>query len=331
MAAPVSTAFRTPVPTAFIPGASSRSPATTEAKTTFDFLEIGTKHSDGPSILGDIVWLRADSVPRPWIEDGFPGPTPRYEYDLAYIYDGLGPGLEVFPTGDGYLALGSGEGNWGRVSYEASGRAVDLTSDYWIPLAESWTLTPSFEWVQTAPPGSFGDSAFISAQPMSVAGQGERIVIIGATSPAFDPLAEIDALGWPAIAELASEPAAWTTTDLASWTQIDADFATPEAHTKLTSVSASPDGWVIAGIRWKRNGPDGSEWVAWLSPDGVEWEEVDLRSAIEAPWCATEDNRPCSRLYATAIDGAIVMYTWQWRFRGRDRSSWEMWIGVLPG
>ena len=327
-AAPVSTAFRSVTPTSFVPGGPASSP-TTLPTAGFDYLQIATAAAETTSTLGDVVWLKGDTVPLPWIEDGFPGPSLRYEYDLAYVYEGLDDGYEVFPVGGEFVALGSSAGFGGAISLERSGRSVDVDFDAYVPVREVWTRPPEQSWTRVSA-SAFDAGTLVAAHPLSIGYRDGLYVVVGGTVEDAGVLETPSRFfGMRFGAEFDLAPAAWASTDLQTWIPLSVEFAEPGTHTKLTSVSVSQHGWVIAGIRWTEDGPNGSEWVGWASPDGVGWEPLPFAEVFGDPWCTTRDNDPCTKIYATMFEDAIVVYTWQWRWTGFNRSTWDMWIGVL--
>jgi hypothetical protein len=134
---------------------------------------------------------------------------------------------------------------------------------------------------------------------------------------------------------MSATPAAWVSDDLHNWTRLPVEFAAEGMHTRLTSVAAGEQGWVIFGVRASQESPMTAEWAGWVSPDGIEWEPLPINDVFLEPGCKPTSSEFCNRVKATITDDAIVAYTHSWDLPNwlLVDTRWNLMIGVFdtPG
>jgi hypothetical protein len=108
-----------------------------------------------------------------------------------------------------------------------------------------------------------------------------------------------------------ADPAAWVSDDLSEWIPILADFSKDGFDTRLNSVVAGELGWIIFGVRASQEKPRITEWVAWVSNDGIDWEELSMAGLYDTP-CEPNRSGHCGMIKAHMMDDGIVAYAWTW-------------------
>ena len=309
----------------------------------FDYWLLGDPVVTLDSPLGTLTWIRAGGVPLQWLNDGFPRPGPVLSQALLEAFVEA-PGFDVFPSDVGYLGIGpSGDPDGLRGStefinnpYRLRGLAEDedphqvvelhqthlrlregITieqyyegrwwgqgiSEWLLPLDEVWYSADGQNWEMKTATG-FEPDAFMASQHYSVAERDGRWIVIGWIAAGEDD-------NRPA----SGTPAAWTSEDLGTWTRVPIDFARPDRITRLTSVAAGNQGWVIFGIHSTDEIPRQGEWAAWASPDGLEWEPLPIEDFFDPPDCGDNPISDCS-VNSIFTDDALVAYVtgggWPW-------------------
>jgi hypothetical protein len=188
-------------------------------------------------------------------------------------------------------------------------------------MREVWFSADGESWNKRA--DTFPDtSAVVAAEPWSVAERDGRWVVIGATGVGEDAdpgLIPWDERTWnekywgskSLIFARAAAPTAWVSDDLSEWIPILADLGRDGMDTRLTSVVAGEAGWVIFGVRASQERPRITEWVAWASIDGIDWEELSMAGVYDIP-CEPSIHEHCGMIKADLVGDAIVAYAWTW-------------------
>ena len=310
----------------------------------FDYWSLGDPAATLDSPLGTLTWIRADGIPLQRLDDGFPRPgSPAVPEALLEAFV-QAPGFDVFGSEVGYLGIGPagdpdglrGSTRFIQSDYRLRGlteeedpyQVVELQQTrvrlregiaveqwyegrWWgqgisawrLPLDEVWYSADGQTWELKTDTG-FEPGATMESQPYSVAEHDGRWIVIG-------EIAGSEADNRPA----AGIPAAWTSDDLVTWTRVPIDFTKPDRITRLTSVAAGDQGWVIFGIHSTEEIPRQGEWAAWASADGLEWEPLPVEDIFDPAECGDNPVGDC-QINPVFTDDALVTYVtgggWPW-------------------
>lgn len=332
----------------------STSPSTTSTTSVYESL--GEEVAVSESVLGTVTWRRASSIPAQLLLSGdLPGPTHHWEYDWLGRYENAykvtGSCFEIYEEAAGYLGLGPCPLEWAPWApaddpYRESSRAWGFPwaghpqYPVWIWMTDVWFSPDGESWENTTK--SFPDAtAVVAAEPWSVTERGGRWVVIGATGvgenadpgriPWEERTYEQKYYGNPWLwVPRSAEPAAWVSDDLSDWSPVAADFATEGMDTRLSSVVAGDSGWMIFGVRSSQEKPRITEWAAWVSVDGITWEELSMGGVYDTP-CEPSIYEHCGMIKAHMLEDAIVAYAWTWPLHEGYmlQPGWRLLVGTF--
>jgi hypothetical protein len=361
--APSLAATVAPSPTTIPTPGETAPPVDAAPDVPFGYAEEGTPAGTLESVLGNLSWYTLDRVSYEWIEAGVPGPYGRQpDRDFWQTWNDAHSGLEVFEIDVGYLGLGStanpdeprimlgyrdnlfrvrgvetregveqwdmergvggmefwGDGSWwGYVADEP-----DEYHHYFFAPREVWFSEDGTDWRQFSSSG-LGDGVALASQPGIIAHHDGSWMIVGR--------AGVEApLGL--VAEVGGSPAAWTSSDLATWTQVPFDFSTGGTDTVVGQVVASERGWLVVGhSRYDGDRPTSAASL-WVSNDAVSWEEIPVEDITGIPgcpdwWLIRRDEVCHMGVRASFVPGGIAVYVDHW-LTDQNRTAWTLWLGV---
>jgi hypothetical protein len=296
-----------------------------------DYRSRGESLAVTETVLGSVEWISLRSIPLDWVEEhSFPGPIAPMGRSFKTLQDKAwietGHCMHIYETPSGFVGLGP--------CSVGPDHAPDPNEPppEWIPpmymtirARDVWHSEDGDEWAQVGD-DVFDPGTIIMADPLTLAGHEGRWVLVGWPDP---PELQGDMRPVPN----STEQAAWVSDDLVQWSRLPIAFDKADMDTWLTGIVAGEHGWVIVGVRASQGSPWSTEWAAWASTDGLEWEEFPLGVALGDPGCMPSTEGHCGRIRPAMIDGAIVLYAWTWDLPtyvyNLDVGGWKMYVGVF--